>query len=44
MDAVLDLLILQGPLGAFDAIDHHELTERLPGYVLRTRLHWHRRV
>ena len=30
MDTVLNLLIIQGFIGAFDTLYHHELTERLP--------------
>lgn len=33
METVLNLLILQGLLGAFDTLFHHELTERLPSRV-----------
>lgn len=42
MDALLWLLLFQAPLGAFDIVYHHEITERLtwrPGAARELRLH-----
>ena len=42
MEALLWLLLFQAPLGAFDIVYHHELTERLtwrPGAARELRLH-----
>ncbi len=42
METLLVLLAIQGALGAFDTLYHHELTERLPwrsGAVLELRIH-----
>ncbi len=34
MELVLCLLVLQGVLGAFDNLWHHEFTENLPKYTI----------
>ncbi len=42
MEAIMTLFALQGALGAFDTLYHHELTERLPwrpGAAMELRIH-----